>query len=551
MLYRRAIGVLSRLRVSAQTTAPATCRRTTSNALSVSNTITMGSSSQCNSEFSLWNKKPGGSALWILLYSHAAILLGLNGTVAFAENEPLEIGNKDDTEEAGLSDLRKIEDGSVISNIHTSKWRVYTDNGRNLSQQGKLEEAERYFVLALQEAKEGFGEKDPHVASACNNLAELFRVKKAFDNAEPLYLEAVKILEASFGPDDVRVGAAFHNLGQFYLVQRKLEKARVYYEQALKRKGRVLGYGHPDYADTMYHLGIVLYLEGKETESLSLIQDSIRILEDGGEGESMTCLRRLRYLSQIHQNSSRLKDAEHIQRKIFHIMELSKGWNSLETVTAAERLALTLQSTGSFKEAKELLQQCLDVRKAMLPKDHIQIGANMLHMARVAALNSNQLRKVNSSEASDELCEAKKLLDTSIRIARQILDGPSNQRRNRKDEHTAFLILLQSYIALGLLEVGKKDFQDSIKDDSGIADAEQSFRVCINAYKEAEQSLTRRSICNAPDVKTEYLSCLKHLKNLISESGMDKSHSSREGTLQELKDEIKRVETSLAQKKKS
>lgn len=34
--------------------------------------------------------------------------------------------------------------------------------------------------------------------------AELYRVKKAFDKAEPLYLEAIKILEESFGPDDVR-----------------------------------------------------------------------------------------------------------------------------------------------------------------------------------------------------------------------------------------------------------------------------------------------------------------------------------------------------------
>jgi hypothetical protein len=33
-----------------------------------------------------------------------------------------------------------------------------------------VEEAEKLFVSALQEAKEGFGQRDPHVASACNNL---------------------------------------------------------------------------------------------------------------------------------------------------------------------------------------------------------------------------------------------------------------------------------------------------------------------------------------------------------------------------------------------
>ncbi|GJZ18760.1 kinesin light chain 3 isoform X2 [Tanacetum coccineum] len=69
---------------------------------------------------------------------------------------------------------------------------------------GKLDDAERLFVGALQQAKQGFGQRYPHVASACNNLAELYRVKKAFDKIEPLYLEAISILEESYGHEDIR-----------------------------------------------------------------------------------------------------------------------------------------------------------------------------------------------------------------------------------------------------------------------------------------------------------------------------------------------------------
>lgn len=47
---------------------------------------------------------------------------------------------------------------------------------------------------------------------------------------------------------------------------------------------------------------------------------------------------------------------------------------------------------------------------------HRQIGANMLHIARVAMLNSNQLRKLGISGASEELEKAKDLLDNSIRF---------------------------------------------------------------------------------------------------------------------------------------
>lgn len=48
---------------------------------------------------------------------------------------------------------------------------------------------------------------------------------------------------------------------------------------------------------------------------------------------------------------------------------------------------------------------------------HRQIGANMLHIARVAMLNSNQLRKLDVAGTAAELERAKHLLDNSIRYA--------------------------------------------------------------------------------------------------------------------------------------
>ena len=45
-----------------------------------------------------------------------------------------------------------------------------------------------------------------------------------------------------------------------------------------------------------------------------------------------------------------------------------------------------------------------------------QIGANMLHIARVAMNNSNQLRKLDISGAISELEKGKDLLENSIRL---------------------------------------------------------------------------------------------------------------------------------------
>ncbi|KAG8383662.1 hypothetical protein BUALT_Bualt04G0037200 [Buddleja alternifolia] len=499
-----------------------------------------------------WSEYRGKAFQWLFLSGQAAFILGTCSLPSLAEDVSIGSSFRNDTNVSDFTGLRKVEDGSVISNEHTSKWRVFTDNGRDFFQQasvscsilicGNIEQAEKFFLSALQEAKEGFGERDPHVASACNNLAELFRLKKDFDNAEPFYLEAINILEEYYGPDDIRVGAALHNLGRFYLVQRQLEKARVCYEV----KRRVLGEAHTEYADTMYHLGTVLYLQGKEEESKDLISNSIQILEAGGQGESIICVRRMQYLAQMHSKLNRFDEAEILLRKILHMMELSKGWKSLDTVLAAERLALVLQKAGRLKDAEELLERCLDTRKNLLPAEHIQNATNMFHIARVKMLISNHLIKTNSSQSLAELDMAKNLLHNSVRIARKVLVRSVEQKGKKapigatkntgKEAHAAAVSLLQSFNALALVEIMKLDFLGSR--ESIHCDADAALRQCISTFKEFG---SESSILDSPQVKAEYLSCLRRLYELMSK-GMIREL----GAEKEIKDEIQRVEGEMS-----
>lgn len=106
-----------------------------------------------------------------MLFGQTALFIGLSENLVLAEESSM-VDN--DQGQGFLAGLRRIEDGSVISNSHTSKWRIFTDNGRELFLKGKLDEAEKYFSAALEEAKEGFGTRDPHVASSCNNLVCFF-----------------------------------------------------------------------------------------------------------------------------------------------------------------------------------------------------------------------------------------------------------------------------------------------------------------------------------------------------------------------------------------
>ncbi|OQU81294.1 nephrocystin-3 isoform X5 [Sorghum bicolor] len=330
--------------------------------------------------------------------------------------------------------------------------------------QRQLDEAEKLFQAALLEAKEGFGLRDPHVASALNNLAEFYRLKKEYEKAELLYLEAIEILEESFGSDDIRVGTAVHSLGICYHLQLKLAQAQTCYERALKIEGRVMGIGHPEYAGTMYLLAKVLSLQGKRKNAECLAEESIRILEEAGLGDSPTCIQRMKYLSRELIKSKRFADAEIWQRKILHVLELSKGWDSLDTAIAAELLSLNLEAMDKLKESEELLERCLAVKKKVLPEDHLQVALTLVHLARITLHKVlNDLENANSDVTAYYLAKAKQLSNDSIRIAEGKLNC-SRKDQNKinststtdTDKIAATAILLQALNVFGFIDVTAK-----------------------------------------------------------------------------------------------
>lgn len=67
----------------------------------------------------------------------AAIILGINANPVLAD-KPRESSSQNGFNTDDMSGFRKIEDGSVISNEHTAKWRLFSDKGREVFLQASL-----------------------------------------------------------------------------------------------------------------------------------------------------------------------------------------------------------------------------------------------------------------------------------------------------------------------------------------------------------------------------------------------------------------------------
>ena len=303
------------------------------------------------------------------------------------------------------------------SNKSTAQWRIYTDIGRGLVQEGKLDEARKYLERALVEAKRGFGEDDAHVAAALNNLAELHRIESRWEESQRMFDEALQILRNSYGENHPAVGTALHNLAGCRLAQNDVDGAFALYAESLARKEATLGTNHPEYATTLYHMAEVLCRNERKEDAVVLLERSIRVSEEIGAAHTDACLRRMKRLAQVLFECARYEDAERVRRRILSSLEHMHGEDDVKIAGACESLALVLTKLDRLDEAERLLARSTKIL-SLLRGD----GAAL-------ALASARLNL-------GEIAEKRSRTDDAIAYARLALDvlAPSALDAIRRDD---------------------------------------------------------------------------------------------------------------------
>jgi tetratricopeptide (TPR) repeat protein len=221
-----------------------------------------------------------------------------------------------------------------------------------------------------------FGEEHTDVATSLNSLAELLRAQGKYDEAEPLSQQSLAIWRKVcaihlaawsrdhsckvFGEEDPAVATALNNLAGLLDTQGKYDEAEPLYQQslAINRKVRaihlaasscnhsckVLGEEHPHVATSLYNLAGLLKDQGKYDEAEPLYRRSLAI-------RRKVCAIHLAASSRDHSC------------KVF-------GEEHLDVATSLNNLALLLWYTGRSEEANVAGRQALAIATRALGPSH-------------------------------------------------------------------------------------------------------------------------------------------------------------------------------------
>lgn len=195
-------------------------------------------------------------------------------------------------------------------------WNTWRSGGLQALQEGRLADAERLLIAALEQA-EKYGSEDLRVADAANDLAVVYATAGRTTEAELLFTRALMIGEKGLGTDHPGVGATVQNLGILYATQQKYREAEPLLKRALEINLKRYGVNHQRTALTLKTLSSFYAIQGQLSEAETFIQKSLAILEASRVGKSdpqMTAT--LEVFAAILRNTNREREAQEIEQRL-------------------------------------------------------------------------------------------------------------------------------------------------------------------------------------------------------------------------------------------
>eukprot|EP00889_Picochlorum_renovo_P008841 jgi/Picre1/35871/NNA_003330.t1 len=312
---------------------------------------------------------------------------------------------------------------------HTAQWRVYTDQARDLVRQKEYDQARTYLEKAVEKAVKGFGADDPHVASAKQNLAELYRLTKQYDKAAPLYDDAIQILMQHYGMSDIRVAFALHNIAGFYLAQQALDKAEEYYQRSLQVKLAAVGPGHTETSSTLFHLSEVYWMQGDQDKAIEYGSKAVDALKTIGSN-MMAYSRRQARLADMLLDSGHPDKAE---KQLLEIQEVTpeedfqthaRVWESLSKVYRAME--------GRTQDSEACMDKALSIRECHKDEYPLSYSACLRRVAEIDLKALQETTSLGDTEAMALKRHACKAAQEATAWSKKTLQSIMTRRRRRR-----------------------------------------------------------------------------------------------------------------------
>ncbi|KAI0977175.1 hypothetical protein F4678DRAFT_412097 [Xylaria arbuscula] len=318
------------------------------------------------------------------------------------------VGNMRVSEELHRQALKLQEETSGPQASETLT--ILNDLASLIERAGRLKEAEVMFK-SLYQLHSVKGHDDPHTMATAHNLGLCYHNQGRLNEAEQIYHIALQSSEQRLGMEDVGTLKTLSNLATTVDHQGRLREARTLYEKALPSFITVLGFDHfltirlrcnlagcrrqqgafkhaedmvrgcldvlkqvygrenHETIAVLYDLGEVLHEEGDLESANNTFEEVINLSVDDLEHHPVT-FRFLDASGIVKREMGHLTAAETISKTAYNRFHNMLGWVDPYTLVAANDYGELLHAQGKYADAWQLYEKCKDTARELLGKQH-------------------------------------------------------------------------------------------------------------------------------------------------------------------------------------
>ncbi|CAI7658082.1 unnamed protein product [Penicillium palitans] len=262
-----------------------------------------------------------------------------------------------------LEILRKqeVEDGDV--------WALFS-LGYLYANQGRLQEAEAMYELALEGYEKAWGREHTSTLDTINNLGNLYMGQGRPQEAEAMFERALEGYEKAWGRGHTSTLDTVNNLGLLYKSQGRLQEAEAMYERALEGKEEAWGRGHTSTLDTVNNLGLLYADQGRLQDAEAMYERALEGYKKAwGRGHTST-LDTVNNLGLLYSDQGRLQDAEAMYERALEGYEKAWGRGHTSTLNTVNNLGLLYADQGRLQEAEAMYERALEGKEKAWGREH-------------------------------------------------------------------------------------------------------------------------------------------------------------------------------------
>ena len=259
--------------------------------------------------------------------------------------------------------------------------------GRVMVLLGELKEAETILNEATALTLSIFHNNSFEYAQALNDLSSVYFRQGKYKQVQELLIKTKSIRESIAERNEQPLvnkdyATNINNLGLAYYLQGDLPMGEKYFTQANALRKQIYTKPHPEQAQSLTNLGLLLNDAGRPDEAFPYLQQALQVRQLTLAPGHMRIFDAWNNLAMVYHENSNFVKAEEIYNDIMDKVIEIRGEKHPQSLSIMTNRGNTLMELLSFKYAHDLFEKSLNLRLEILPEDHLYLSYSFIGLGR-------------------------------------------------------------------------------------------------------------------------------------------------------------------------